>query len=114
MSSFEGIEPKVIAKTLRKYYDIFKKLCMIEDPPTTVEKIVEKPIYRNIKRKYKGKIKHINTIKRDINGWGRCPVCGGKIIKINADSFLLNFPAYCKWCKKEYVVTWCNTSIVQK
>lgn len=127
MKSFEGEQPSSIAKTLKRYYDSFFRLCMVEQPEckvvekvvekpveVVVEKIVEKPVYRNIKRNHGGKVKHINTIRRDHNGWGRCPVCGCKMIKINEDSFILNFPAYCKKCKNEIVVSWCDTTVVQR
>lgn len=108
MESFEGADPANIAKALRKHYDIFANLCMIEQQKYKVserpaEKVVDKPINRNKK----------STIRRDANGWGRCPACGGKMIRINKDSFLLNFPAYCKRCKAEFVVSWCDTSVIQ-
>lgn len=48
-----------------------------------------------------------NFIK-DENGWGLCPVCRKKILKLTSTTKLVNFPAYCKACKSEYVVSWWN------
>lgn len=38
--------------------------------------------------------------------WGRCPKCGGKCIKVKPDTVLINYPMFCKHCKRENVVTW--------
>jgi len=38
--------------------------------------------------------------------WIKCPACGHpKLVKIRDDTKLLNFPAYCKHCKKEVIIT---------
>ncbi len=39
-------------------------------------------------------------------GWGLCPVCGKKCIRINEKTVLSDFPMFCKWCKRDYVVNW--------
>ena len=42
------------------------------------------------------------------NGWGLCPVCRKKMIKVTSTTRLIDFPAYCKPCKAEYIVSWWN------
>lgn len=38
--------------------------------------------------------------------WCGCPRCGfPKMLKVRQDTILKNFPAYCKKCKKESVIT---------
>lgn len=48
-----------------------------------------------------------NFIKEE-NGWGLCPTCRKKMIKLTASTALADFPAYCKACKAEYLVSWWN------
>lgn len=43
---------------------------------------------------------------RNVNGWGVCPECGRKIMKLANTTVIVNFPAYCKSCKREVVVSW--------
>lgn len=40
------------------------------------------------------------------NGWGTCPICGAKCIKVNQNTIMVNFLMYCKRCHLESVVTW--------
>ncbi len=44
------------------------------------------------------------AILRVTDGWGRCPVCGRKMLKIRPDTVLRHFPAYCRYCRQETVV----------
>lgn len=37
--------------------------------------------------------------------WVPCPICGAKMIQCREDTILVRFPAYCKRCKKEYLIT---------
>ncbi len=38
--------------------------------------------------------------------WFRCPRCGfERFIKVRPDTRIRNFPAYCKKCKKEILIT---------
>ena len=38
--------------------------------------------------------------------WYPCPHCGKKKMqKLRKDTKLINFPAYCKWCKQETLIT---------
>ncbi|WP_330592974.1 cysteine-rich KTR domain-containing protein [Roseburia lenta] len=38
--------------------------------------------------------------------WKECPHCGNpKMIRLRSDTQLKNFPAYCKYCKRESIVT---------
>lgn len=58
------------------------------------------------KKKAKKRLKN-TLIVRD--GWGICPRCGKKCIRVNIDTVLVNSIMYCKHCKQEYVVTWRDT-----
>ena len=48
-----------------------------------------------------------NFMKED-NGWGLCPICRKKIVKLAKSTKLIDFPAFCKSCKTEYIVSWWN------
>lgn len=37
--------------------------------------------------------------------WIACPKCGGKMLMVREDTTLINFPGYCKKCKRESVIT---------
>ena len=38
--------------------------------------------------------------------WHQCPKCGNpKMTRLRQDTVIKNFPAYCKYCKKETVIT---------
>lgn len=38
------------------------------------------------------------AIIRTKDGWGLCPVCNGKLIKLNPDTRVHNLPCKCKKC----------------
>ncbi len=40
------------------------------------------------------------------NGWGMCPKCGKKCIKVQENTILVNYPMFCKVCRRDYGVTW--------
>jgi hypothetical protein len=45
------------------------------------------------------------SIKINEKGFLCCPDCGKRTkTKVRSDSELKNFPLYCSWCKKEYVI----------
>lgn len=48
-----------------------------------------------------------NFMKED-NGWGLCPICRRKVLKLTKTTKLIDFPAFCKSCKTEYIVSWWN------
>lgn len=38
--------------------------------------------------------------------WEKCPKCGNpKMTRLRHDTVIKNFPAYCKYCKNETVIT---------
>ncbi len=55
------------------------------------------------KKKAKKQLKNTLIVK---DGWGLCPKCGKKCIRVNIDTVLINSVMYCKVCKQEHVVTW--------
>nr|DAQ55394.1 MAG TPA: cysteine-rich protein [Bacteriophage sp.] len=71
--------------------------------PTLLELVVWGiTLYKEVKSMYNNTTyDHI----REYNGWGLCPVCGTKIVRLHHNTVLKNFPAWCKWCKREYVIT---------
>ena len=40
------------------------------------------------------------------DGWGLCPTCGQKCIKVNDKTILANYQMFCKRCKRDYLVNW--------
>ncbi|MGN0400909.1 MAG: cysteine-rich KTR domain-containing protein [Acetatifactor sp.] len=37
--------------------------------------------------------------------WIACPKCSGKMLMVREDTKLINFPGYCKHCKKKSVIS---------
>lgn len=37
--------------------------------------------------------------------WIACPKCGSNMLKAREDTKAVNFPGYCKHCKKESVIS---------
>ncbi|MBE5846233.1 MAG: conjugal transfer protein [Lachnospiraceae bacterium] len=41
-----------------------------------------------------------------MENWHECPICGNPhLLKYREDTVLINFPAYCKLCKHEVIIT---------
>lgn len=126
--SFEGWEPKMIAKTLRKSSEAFCSLCMIdsmEHKPVEEKTEPSKAVVGNRKdpadsneqptaaKEEEGpealpeKLRPENFLRIE-NGWGLCPVCSSKVLKVTMTTRLENFPVYCKRCRAEHLVNWWN------
>lgn len=117
--SFEGLEPNRIAGTLRRSAEAFCRLCMIE-PITEVkerkrdwEKFQEQKEERpeqeqDTEQEQKERPIPGNFLRIDKNGWGLCPVCGSRVLKVTATTRLENFPVYCKRCRADHLVNWWN------
>lgn len=95
-----GDEPKQIAAILRPTVNAFMNLCLIDEGKA--EKL--KGEKKEPKQDLPPKVLKSNLKVRD--GWGVCPVCGKKCIKVNQNTVLVNFSMFCKRCKLEHVVTW--------
>ncbi len=128
--SFEGLEPKRIADTLRRSARAFLKLCMVEsigeDKGKTKHEAFsevqghEKNMLKNdetvavpeqdsmTELKQKEKALPDNFLKIDKDGWGLCPVCHTKVLKVTATTRLENFPVFCKRCRADHLVNWWN------
>lgn len=122
-NAMDGMEPRHISVILQRTANTFLELCGIdltepvkgdsaapdrtgsiqnnealkpEAPKTELKEPQTKPKHRVVLR---------SNLKVK-NGWGICPVCGGKCIRINRNTILVNFAMFCKRCKLEHVVTW--------
>lgn len=126
--SFEGYTPKQIAGKLRKAAPAFCNLCMIDsmEPKTAKEKIEpvkqaeEEPIGSADGKRQPEADKEAKepeelterpkpgNFLRIKNGWGLCPVCATKVLRVTMTTRLENFPVYCKRCRAEHLVNWWN------
>ena len=125
--SFEGEEPKKIANGLRKVMNTFLSLCLYSPDSIDVgcknntvmhtQKAAEEVKREEEKKKEEVKEEETKTKLRlisgkfleiDSEGWGLCPECTGKVLKVTEVTRIENFPVYCKKCKAEHVVNWWN------
>ena len=132
--SFEGNEQKAIANKLRNGLDAFVHLCMLEklDPnekkiekvseqqkeepktmaePTEPELQKEEPVEEKAAIKSKKKPLPNNFLKITPDGWGLCPVCKNKVLKVTYTTRLENFPVFCKRCRADHIVNWWNADM---
>lgn len=116
--SFEGLEPKRIAKLMLKSADAFLKLCMVDSvaaiskPKNAVaesqDQPKEEPPKQMPEEEPKEKPLPDNFLRVCKDGWGLCPVCGNKVLKVTATTRLENFPVFCKRCRADHIVNWWN------
>ena len=91
ISALEGESKQNIEKRICRLIPAFTMLCGVD-----FESLKEKPKPKTVLQS--------NLVVR--NGWGLCPKCGGRCIKVNKNTILVNHPAFCKKCKTESIVTW--------
>ena len=90
--AMDGMTIKDLQKNFQKLAPVFLVLC--GEKKAQPAKKIGRP-----------KKKPENTLPvRD--GWGLCPTCGTKCIKVNDQTVLENYPMYCKRCKRDYLVNW--------
>lgn len=114
--SFEGMEPIQIAGTLRRSAEAFCRLCMIDsiaegaEPEKAQENKKEPPVpvQESAPDQKEGKPIPDNFLCIDKDGWGLCPVCGGRVLKVTSTTRLENFPVFCKRCRADHLVNWWN------
>ncbi len=120
--SFEGLEPKHIADTLRRSAEAFCKLCMVDviaedkkqdetqGKPLEHKGEVSLPDQNAAPEQQQQEEKPIpdNFLRIDEKGWGLCPVCHSKILKVTSTTRLENFPVFCKRCRADHLVNWWN------
>lgn len=106
--AFDGESKRNIEKRICKLIPAFTTLCGVsfDEAPKKSSKKVQ-PVEVPEQPKKDPEQLPSNFIKED-NGWGLCPVCRKKIIKLTSTTKLIDFPAYCKSCKAEYIVSWWN------
>lgn len=98
----DGEEPKKIQGMFLKLLPAFIILCGGDG---SIEKLqsIEEPKKRGPKPKPKT-VLQVNL--KTMNGWGICPTCGKKCIRVKENTILVNYPMFCKACKRDYVVNW--------
>lgn len=113
--SFEGRKPTYIAARLRRSAEAFCSLCMIKDftgdkkQEESRNELQEHKEARLIpNQKQDEKPLPDNFLRIDKDGWGLCPVCQNKVLKVTATTRLENFPVYCKHCRADHLVNWWN------
>lgn len=117
--SFDGYEPGKIAQYLKKSKTAFCKLCMIDDlgERATETKVQpekkQEPEQKRVPEKKMDPVKEKeplpdNFLKINADGWGLCPKCGSKVLRVTATTRLENYPVYCKRCRAEHLVNWWN------
>ena len=118
--SFEGMTPKHIAGTLRRSAEAFCRLCMIDtivgnkepdkaqEKPQKHEEDLPAPDRDTIQEQQEERPIPDNFLHIDNSGWGLCPVCGTRVLKVTATTRLENFPVYCKRCRADHLVNWWN------
>ena len=52
-----------------------------------------------------------NFLKITPDGWGLCPVCKNKVLKVTYTTRLENFPVFCKRCRADHIVNWWNADM---
>lgn len=120
--SFEGWEPERIAKKLKKALDAFLLLCMSDSIVEEKKKKESKKKSENDKKipeaveekppegQQRERIIPSNFLRIDEKGWGLCPVCSSKVLKVTSVTRLENFPVYCKRCRADHLVNWWNAN----
>lgn len=126
--SFAGYQPRMIAKHLRKSAAAFCNLCMIDSiEPERAEEKAETVKQAAEEKKALTEDKEKPTTAKEPeapetlperpkpgnflqieNGWGLCPVCSSKVLRVTMTTRLENFPVYCKRCRAEHLVNWWN------
>lgn len=98
----DGEEPKKIQGMFLRLLPAFIILCGGDGG---IEKLqsIEEPKKRGPKPKPKT-VLQVNL--KTIDGWGICPTCGKKCIKVKENTILVNYPMFCKVCKRDYIVNW--------
>ena len=115
--SFDGYEPYIIANDLRKSLESFFELCMYDPDLITLGKQrfsekIKQEVAEELKaaeqKQQEKKVYQGKFLQIDAEGWGLCPVCDTKVLKVTSITRLENFPVYCKRCKADHLVNWWN------
>lgn len=111
----DGEQIQTLQKYIKQLFPTFTALCGINPEELTQERPEEQqevapeqpPELEPEPVKEEPEKVPENFIKEE-NGWGLCPVCRKKMIKLTDTTKLMDFPAYCKACRSEYLVSWWN------
>ena len=108
--ALDGYSTDQIAQKLQQSAEAFFLLCKTDSVGVKQEKRGQKqkeqqPAPENVRPEPEPLP---NNFLKDDNGWGLCPICRKKILKLTSTTKLVNFPAYCKSCKMEHLVSWWN------
>lgn len=122
--AFDGVAKNAIEKNFCKLIPAFTLLCGVNtDDNIDISEVAnnKRGPQKGTKRKSKEKEQELpqepkqeepeklpDNFMKENDGWGLCPVCRKKMVKLTNTTRLIDFPAYCKGCKAEYVVSWWN------
>lgn len=104
--ALDGYSTEQIARKLQQSAEAFFLLCKTDLVEVKKEKRGRKPKEPEPVPKEPEPLP--DNFLKDDNGWGLCPICRKRILKLTSTTKLVNFPAYCKSCKMEHLVSWWN------
>lgn len=115
--AMDGYSTNQIAKRLQKSAEAFFLLCKMDkvevkkkdEKKKAPDQIEEKPQEEAQTTPVQQDPEPLpDNFIREENGWGLCPMCRKKMLKLTSTTKLINFPAYCKECRTDYMVSWWN------
>lgn len=116
--AFDGVGKNAIEKNFCKLIPAFTLLCGVNtDDNIDILEVENRKKAGRPKKKAKEPAQEPrqeepeqvpDNFMKENEGWGLCPVCRKKMVKLTSTTRLIDFPAYCKGCKAEYVVSWWN------
>lgn len=116
--AFDGVERNALQKNFCKLIPAFTLLCGVdaEDSIDITNVGTRKKCGRPKKKeqeptpepKQEEPEQLPENFLKENEGWGLCPVCGKKMVRLTGTTKLVDFPAFCKSCKDEYLVSWWN------
>ena len=110
----DGVSKDSLEKKICRLIPAFTLLCGIDEERNVIEPKKNSSKRGRPKKKVEPQSKQPepeqlpDNFVKEKDGWGLCPVCSRKMIKLTSTTRLMDFPAYCKACKAEFIVSWWN------